>query len=85
LAQIQQAQSEETTETLFPERVRLVDNVEANRLQIFFPEIPAESLRRELKQNGFRWSPGEHFKTGAMRPSSEFPTPVRFAFPDTSE
>ena len=27
----------------------------------------------------------EHFKTGAMRPSSEFPTPVRFAFPDTSE
>ncbi len=28
---------------------------------------------------------GEHFKTGAMRPSSEFPTPVRFAFPDTSE
>ena len=28
---------------------------------------------------------GEHFKTAAMRPSSEFPTPVRFAFPDTSE
>src|SRR5258707_13165491 len=28
---------------------------------------------------------GEHFKTGAMRPSSEFPTPVHFAFPDTSE
>jgi hypothetical protein len=57
LAQIQQAQSEETTETLFPEGVRLVDNVEANRLQIFFPEIPAEDLRRQLRQNGFRWSP----------------------------
>ena len=28
---------------------------------------------------------GEHFKPGAMRPSSEFPSPVRFAFPDTSE
>ena len=27
----------------------------------------------------------EHFKPGAMRPSSEFPSPVRFAFPDTSE
>src|SRR5712664_3795033 len=27
----------------------------------------------------------EHFKPWAMRPSSEFPTPVRFAFPDTSE
>ena len=36
---------------------------------------------------GFSWSllNGEHFKPGAMRPSSEFPTPVRFAFPDTSE
>src|SRR5260221_4533694 len=28
---------------------------------------------------------GEHFKPGAMRPSSEFPSPVRFALPDTSE
>jgi len=28
---------------------------------------------------------GEHFKPGAMRPSSEFPSPVRFAFLDTSE
>ena len=32
LAQIQLAQSEETTETLFAEGVRLVDNVEVNRL-----------------------------------------------------
>ena len=28
---------------------------------------------------------GEHFKPGATRPSSQFPSPVRFAFPDTSE
>jgi hypothetical protein len=28
---------------------------------------------------------GEHFKLGATRPSSEFPSPVRFACPDTSE
>ena len=28
---------------------------------------------------------GEHFKPGAMRPSSEFPSPVRFAVPDASE
>ena len=28
---------------------------------------------------------GEHFKPGAMRPSSELPSPVRFAFLDTSE
>jgi len=41
----------------FSDGIRLVDNVEENRLQIFFPGIPAESVRRELKQNGFRWSP----------------------------
>src|ERR1700731_3673614 len=40
-------------QTQFPDGVRLVDNVEANRLQIFFPQIPAEALRRELKQHGF--------------------------------
>jgi tetratricopeptide (TPR) repeat protein len=28
---------------------------------------------------------GEHFKLGATRPSSQFPSLVRFAFPDTSE
>src|SRR5258708_110944 len=57
LAQMQQSQSDQTTETQFPDGVRLVDNVEANRLQIFFPQIPGEPLRRELKTPGFRWSP----------------------------
>jgi hypothetical protein len=28
---------------------------------------------------------GEHFKPGAARPSSQSPSPVRFAFPDTNE
>ena len=55
LAAIQNA--EETTEERFPDGVRLVDNVEANRLQIFFPEISSEEIRRELKRNGFHWSP----------------------------
>jgi hypothetical protein len=40
LAAIQNAQPDETTEEQFPDGVRLVDNVEANRLQIFFPEFP---------------------------------------------
>jgi hypothetical protein len=57
LAQIEQAQNDQTTEESFPNGVRLVDNVEENRLQIFFPEIPSETVRRQLKQNGFRWSP----------------------------
>jgi hypothetical protein len=58
LAAIQNAQQhDETTEEQFPDGVRLVDNVEANRLQIFFPEIPPKVIRRELKRNGFHWSP----------------------------
>jgi hypothetical protein len=57
LAAIQNAQGDESTEEQFPGDVRLVDNVDTNRLQIFFPEIPAEEIRRELKRNGFRWSP----------------------------
>ena len=57
LADLQNAQSAETTEEEYPGGVRLVDNVEDNRLQIFFPEIPSEVIRRELKSNGFRWSP----------------------------
>ena len=28
---------------------------------------------------------GEYFKLGATRPSSQSPSPVRFAFPDTNE
>src|SRR5271154_2676597 len=57
LAAIKNAQHDKTTEEQFPGGVRLVDNVEANRLQIFHPEIPPEGIRRELKRNGFHWSP----------------------------
>jgi hypothetical protein len=57
LAVLKKAQSDETTEEEFPGGIRLIDNVEDNRLQIFFPEIPSEAIRRELKSNGFRWSP----------------------------
>jgi hypothetical protein len=57
LADLQQAQSDVTTEEEFPGRIRLVDNVEDNRLQMFFAEVPSEAIRRELKSNGFRWSP----------------------------
>jgi hypothetical protein len=39
--------------------VRILDNVEANRLQMFFPGKPDDEVRDELKHNGFRWSPRE--------------------------
>lgn len=37
--------------------VRIVTNIEENRVQMFFPGKPPEEIRRQLKQNGFRWSP----------------------------
>lgn len=37
--------------------VKIIENVEENRCQIFFPDKPSDSCRSELKSNGFRWSP----------------------------
>jgi len=37
--------------------IRLVVSSEDNRVQIFFPGIPEEEVRKELKSNGFRWAP----------------------------
>ena len=37
--------------------VRIVENYEGNRLQLFFPGKPDEDVRGKLKRNGFRWSP----------------------------
>jgi len=37
--------------------VRIVDNVEDNRLQVFFPGKPSQDIRSELKHSGFKWAP----------------------------
>ena len=49
------ADDETTTETIGD--VKIIDNVENNRIQIFFPNKPAPEIRKELKSNGFRWAP----------------------------
>lgn len=48
-----------TTEEQQIGNIRVVDNVEANRLQIFFPGKPAYEVRQELKAHGFRWTPSQ--------------------------
>lgn len=37
--------------------VKVVKNVEENRLQMFFDGKPSEEKRKQLKSYGFRWSP----------------------------
>lgn len=37
--------------------IKLVENVEENRVQIIFPGKPEPEVRAILKQSGFRWSP----------------------------
>lgn len=47
---------DETTETVIGD-CRIVDSVEDNRLQMFFPSKPDDAVRSRLKSNGFRWTP----------------------------
>lgn len=56
--------------------IRIVDNVEANRLQLFFPGKPSEAIRNKLKSAGFRWTPSvgcwQRFRSSyAMREAEE--------------
>lgn len=45
------------TESTGTEGIRIVDNVAACRLQIFFNGKPSAETRTKLKKNGFRWTP----------------------------
>ena len=57
LAHLQKQETQETTEKELTNGIRIVDNVEDNRLQIFFPGKPTDEIRENLKSYGFRWSP----------------------------
>lgn len=50
--------------------VRIVENLEENRLQLIFPGKPSGEVRAKLKGHGFRWAPSEgawqrHLSNGA--------------------
>ena len=45
------------TKTYEVGEVTLKLNVEDNRIELFFPGKPSYEFRKELKNNGFRWSP----------------------------
>lgn len=45
-----------TTEVMYGE-VKVVDNIEDLRIQLFFPNKPDAKKRTQLKQHGFKWTP----------------------------
>jgi hypothetical protein len=51
---LQKSRTEEVGETVTGNGVRIVDNVAANRLELFFPVCPSREIRAKLKSNGFR-------------------------------
>lgn len=55
-ALLEKRQLEETTEETI-NGIRMVDNVDENRLQLFFPGKPNKEIRDQLKSHGFHWSP----------------------------
>jgi len=56
IEELKAKRSQETKETTKGD-IRIVENVEENRLQLFFPGKPADEMRAKLKSWGFRWSP----------------------------
>lgn len=66
-----QAEAQESTIEEEIGAVRLVNSVEDNRTQLFFPGKPPEAFREQLKSAGFRWCPTvgcwqRHKSSGAL-------------------
>lgn len=56
---LQQKATSEPKETEWPNGIRIIENVEANRLQLIFPGKPSPAARALLKSAGFRWASSE--------------------------
>jgi hypothetical protein len=56
LRTLQKSKTDKVGDTVSGNGIRIVDNVVANRLELFFPVCPSREIRAELKSNGFRWA-----------------------------
>lgn len=55
IEQLERAAQDTTTELEFGE-IRVIDNVEENRVQVIFPGKPSADVLAKLKSNGFHWA-----------------------------
>jgi hypothetical protein len=51
------AKKDDVTTSFKIGEIEVIDSVEDNRIQVYFPGIPEEKIREQLKASGFRWSP----------------------------
>ena len=56
LEQLEKQENDITTGKII-NGVNIIDNVEDNRLQMFFDGKPKPEIIKQLKSNGFRWTP----------------------------
>jgi hypothetical protein len=40
--------------------IKLIQNLEENRIQLIFPDKPSAEIRGKLKSDGFRWAPSQN-------------------------
>jgi len=69
------ASSGAETKTLYEKGdIKVVDNVEDNRIQVHFPDKPDEATRKALKSNGFKWAPSVGVWQRKRSPNARFST-----------
>lgn len=59
LAELERKAATPTREAERPDGIRIVENTEADRLQVFFPGKPDAATIARLKSNAFKWSPSQ--------------------------
>lgn len=57
LAVLNKRAAAETKEETRPDSITVTENVDADRIQIFFPGKPAADVIEKLKRSAFKWSP----------------------------
>lgn len=57
LSDLEKKANAETKETEREDGIKVVENAEADRLQIFFPGKPDAAMITKLKGSGFKWAP----------------------------